>query len=371
MGTNVAIGVSPWPRIRSNKEGMLQLVDAQGRVLLVDLLRGLLILLMASSHAVGLAGLPAGSFWRSHCWLPRGWATDAFITVSGITAAIVYDWVLQPERAKRGLRRRAWQLLLVMFISNVVLLITKYVPLHEIDRIKHLSWWIGLVTFKTEYSISGVLLPTAVLLLILPAVNYLRLRFGAVPMAAVSVLVATAVRVELATGSPRTHSILSFGAGFPVIPMVCCGVLGFFAGVALKRFDLRRDLVFKTAVLPSTLVLVVPFFPTPHLSALITATMPLMRVALLSVIAVAILLLPRSLDWKGAFGILGRFSLFCFLGHRVVMHAVIFMEKDVFAARPDFLYETTMLFTFGVLGFLCWLRLKLPAFDEACKRVYL
>src|SRR5215472_7703189 len=56
------------------------------RIVGLDLTRGLFLILMASTHAFTLAGLPATSLLGT--WgLPRGWATTGLIMLCGFTFA--------------------------------------------------------------------------------------------------------------------------------------------------------------------------------------------------------------------------------------------------------------------------------------------
>lgn len=344
---------------------------SHGRILLIDLIRGLLILLMGSSHAIALTGLSMGSFWLSKYWLPRGWATEGFIALSGVAAALAFDWNLKPKAAQRALIRRSGQLLIVMFISNVVLLITKYLITDETYHLLDIRWWTGLLTFQTEYSISGVLLPTAVMLLVLPFVNVLTLRFGLIYGFLVVILFLSAVEVALQRGSLEIRSILLFGAGFPIIPMVCIGILAFCVGLAANRIDLQIKTVLTSAFLATGLLFLIRYVQSPYLRALMVAGTPILRIIVLGAIGILILLVPTSQDWKGVFGIIGRYSLLCFIGHRVIMHAVFLIGRQLLLLPPEALYVWSMAVTFSSLIFLCRYRAKSPTFDSACRLMYL
>lgn len=50
---------------------------------LIDLCRGMLFALMASTHALLLAEVPASHWLYGSYWLPRGWATVSLIVLSG------------------------------------------------------------------------------------------------------------------------------------------------------------------------------------------------------------------------------------------------------------------------------------------------
>jgi hypothetical protein len=335
------------------------------RFVLIDWIRGFLILLMASSHAIGLCLVGAGSFLVSAYWLPRGWATDGFITVSGLTAALVYDWERDRQRACRGLRRRALQLLVVMLVSNVALLITKYGVTGDLGRIARLDWWFGLFTLKTQYSISGVLLPTSVLLLLLPVADYLRQRWGLTPFALGALFVALVIRIASAEWSANTpvFRIISFGAGFPVIPFVATGMLGFAAGFWWKYSGQHLKIY---PVLP--LFVLVPVHWTSRLGLVLSPLLPLARIVLLIIVAIALMRLPGIRRCAGFVPLIGRYSLFCFLGHRVIMQTAIIIGRLLHAYEPQYLYAWSMLTTLCALVLLCLLRTRNQSFDSACRR---
>ena len=59
-------------------------------------------------------------------------------------------------------------ILVVMFVSNVVFLALQHVADGTEHALLHWRWWLGLLTFETPYSISAILLPTGVLLMLAP-----------------------------------------------------------------------------------------------------------------------------------------------------------------------------------------------------------
>jgi hypothetical protein len=368
MDTASAISLFPAAERGAANASHVSCAEDRGRIVLVDWIRGVLILLMASSHAIGLSAVAATSFYTSAYWLPRGWATDAFITVSGMTAAMVYDWDAEPGRACRGVRRRGLQLLVVMYVSNIVLLISKYLVLHEVGRIAHLHWWTGLLTFKTEYSISGVLLPTSAFLLAIPALNYCHRRcgLGAIALGAVS----AALLLELAEGrrshQPLVFWLMHFGAGFPVVPFVATGILGFVVGLAWKRFGKETVLY---PMVPCAML--VPTYGIVHPSFIVPAFLPLSRVLLLVIVGCALMQVPGVRRCAELFPLLGRYSLFCFLGHRVLMNGTIMIGRDLRFGQPEYLYEWCMVVTLGLLGCLCFIRTRNERFDRACRKIWL
>ena len=320
---------------------------------------------MASSHAVQLCGVARDSLWQSSYWLPRGWATDAFITLSGITAALVYDWNDDFERATKGTRRRAFQLLLVMFISNFILLVTKYMALHELDKVKHLSWWVGLITFETPYSISLVLLPTVVFLLLAPVLNQIRMRFGVMALA-LSALTA-GIWVHHGHQSPLIQAFVHWGGMFPVVPMVGTGMLGFTLGFVWKQY--RMAIPTRIAFVPTGMSVAILFLPLPIPNSIISSVLPTARVLFLMTITALVMYGTRRQDSETGMGLFGKYALLCFLGHRVLLNVTVALSRPLVASSH--LYEFSMITMFTILGLLCWYRNHHPEFDRGLKLIYL
>src|SRR3989442_750784 len=137
------------------------------RIAYIDMARGLFVILMASTHAMTLAGIPATSPLAD--WgLPRGWATTGLIMLCGFMVATFVREMQERARIRRRVLRRAKQVLIVMFASNVLMVAIKHLIAHETESLFTLHWWGRLLFFGSEWSISGVLLPIGVFLLISP-----------------------------------------------------------------------------------------------------------------------------------------------------------------------------------------------------------
>src|SRR5439155_1000360 len=65
--------------------------------------------------------------------------------------------------------RAATQLVAVMLASNVVMVTIRHLVSHETKPLFTLAWWWQFLVLGTEWSISGILLPIALFLLISPA----------------------------------------------------------------------------------------------------------------------------------------------------------------------------------------------------------
>src|SRR3989442_4904349 len=200
------------------------------RIAYIDMAGGLFVILMASTHAMTLAGIPATSPLAD--WgLPRGWATTGLIMLCGFMVATFVREMQERARIRRRVLRRAKQVLLVMFASNVLMVVVKRVVTFETDPLFSLDWWVGLLFVRSESSISGVLLPIALFLLVSPLLVALydgcRSKvYGVTLTAGLLFFVALTCRLQaLAADGHGTHDALSamFGSydgGFPATPIV-------------------------------------------------------------------------------------------------------------------------------------------------------
>src|SRR5439155_10780987 len=212
---------------------------------LIDLTRGLLFLLMTHSHALALAHVSVDSFWQSGYWLPRGWATVCFILLSGYTVGFLLPWQGHQAVTRTKLLRRSRDLLVVMFVSNVVFLALDHVATGSPGVLLQWRWWLGLVTVETPYSISAILLPTGVLLLIAPLLLTME---EAHPAWFLGLVVLGTVGVAWAQVSmaSRLHrrllTLLLDGErlGVPVLLFLAYGSLGMAVGRPSRRWPTRR-----------------------------------------------------------------------------------------------------------------------------------
>ncbi len=349
--------------------------EPSARVGLIDWTRGALILLMASSHSIGLSGVENQSFFTSRFWLPRGWATEAFIVLSGISAAIVLDWAGGHDKIEEKLRRKAWRLLIVMFLSNVFFLIASYSVQGRLWLLREFSWWTGLLTLSTPYGISGVLLPVAVMLIVAPFLYRIGARWGWAVVGATVWSFAFLIgllRSAVPTGASIRH-MLEFGAGFPVLPMVLQGGLGFAAGM-LWRSHIRKRVLEKSpkALLLSAFLLVVFLNLNVRVWNQIKPSLaPLSRTLLLFIFGAACTALPFVSKFGRMVKMFGRYPLFCFLGHRIVIQATLLGLRWLGLGNPSLRYGICLSSVIAVLGTTCVLRSRYGFLERACKAVYL
>ncbi|MGE5109516.1 MAG: hypothetical protein ACM3JB_01580 [Acidobacteriaceae bacterium] len=330
---------------------------------------------MASSHSIGLSGVGNESFFASRLWLPRGWATQAFIVLSGISAAVVLNWAGGYDKIEEKLRRKAGRLLIVMFLSNVFFLVVSYSVQGRLSLLREPSWWTGLLTLSTPYSISGILLPVAVMLIVTPYLYRAGERWGWVAAGltvwSFAILIGL-VRSAVPTGASIRH-IVEFGAGFPVLPMVVQGALGFTAGM-LWRSSIRNWVLEKsprTLFVSAFLLVVLLNLNLRVWNQIKPSLAPLSRTLLLFIFGAACMALPLMLKFVHIVKMLGRYPLLCFLAHRIVIQATLLTLRLLRLGNPTLRYGICLSSVIGILGTACGLRSRYGFLERACKAVYL
>jgi hypothetical protein len=353
----------------------------KGRIQYIDCARGILFLLMTSTHALTLAQVSSHSLLQSGWWLPRGWATDSFIMLSGFTVATVFPWKDQRDTTRARLFRRAWHVLAVMFVSNIIMLLLQYALKNELAKVTQLPWWIGLVTLETEYTISGILLPTALFLLLLPWLFDFYHRHGpSLLIAAVLGCAFVAWGAWLAIGNmaSRPHLLdvlfVTGAGGFPIVPLICLGALGFVGGLLWKgSAPAFRWCFFIGGVL--ALMGLGWLEIGSHAMGLDLLTLPFLKLARFVIILCVGLALTRSAALNAAFGflpIIGKYALFSFILHRIVLQTLHLMNLRLLPESvAELVYGAYFAGTLGIITSLCILRDCCERVDRALRRLYL
>lgn len=343
----------------------------------IDMCRGLLFALMANTHALDLAGVDKTHWLRSDIWLPNGWATVVFVVLSGYGAGYIFS-VRAPEARDRALLRRGTEILAVMFASNFVFAVLRQVAARDLSPILDAAWWLGFLTLDSEWTISGVLLPTGLVLLVAPwAIRWIQSASWAMLPLLLLARIAVAVITIGVRGTPDAESWLArflllegFG-GFPVLPFLLNGCLGIWLGILHRqRQDLWKDALVALLVLQATVYLST-FLPSDPVSSAFRATVGAVgKFGWMFVIAD---LLTRSSARRFSAPIeqIGRFALGSFVMHRVFMQGLaIGLGIMGLASLPPVmgytaLFAGTMLLTW----MLCEIRERLHWVDASFRRL--
>jgi len=249
-----------------------------------------------------------------------------------------------------------------MFVSNVVFLALQHVA----DGAQHMlldwRWWLGLLTFTTPYSISAILLPTGVLLLLAPQLFALEEAHPHLfPGLVVLVMVGVAWgKMQTASGlQPRLLTLLLHGdrLGMPFLPLLAYGAFGIAAGRVSRRFPTMRVWLAVMGVTGFILLQMLHSLYPQSTVAHVLGTSLLPPTKLAVVMSVSWLLL--HMRWQRLtdfFRLIGFYALFAFVIHRVLLQTIYIalnvLELEDTRYQYSLLLTSTMLITFG----LCWWR---------------
>ena len=304
------------------------------RIAYIDMARGLFLVLMASTHAMTLAGIHATSA-LARWGLPRGWASTGLTMLCGFMVATLCRQMVDPAGIRARVVRRAHQLLIIMCASNIVMVTVRHLVSHETKPLFTFAWWWHFLVLGTEWSISGVLLPIALFLLISPALMRVldtgRSRLEGYAVAAVVTLCAGAawsVSAFAGDGLVHYHVLdVMFGSGlggFPVVPIVASGAVGFIVGTLWQ--PLRNRLDARTC-----LAVVLFFVAAERLASLAPAlggpmftrtVVDLSHFLLVVTLALAVTQWRASQRVLGFVSALGTSSLLTFVVHRIFEQAL-------------------------------------------------
>src|SRR5262245_54958074 len=350
------------------------------RIGYIDMARGLI--LMTSTHAMTLAGIQSTSF-LARWGLPRGWATTGLIMLCGFMVATFARQMEERSRLRQRVLRRAKELLLVMLVSNAIMVGIRHLVAHETEPLFSLAWWSGVLVLGSEWSISGILLPIGLFLVVSPALVALydrsRSQIQRVIFAG-GVLLFAALTWSVLSLAPDGLAYLRvldamFGegvGGFPVIPMIGSGALGFLLGIFWQPSQKRFPLIMTLGAILFFVAARLLLSATPEaLSAVVGRT--LLDVShLVLIIALALGLAHWRPTRRGLrfIPLLGRYSLFVFLAHRVVEQTLAISLRP-YGLSSAVLY--VVCFGGGLIGLvelLTW-RLMLPSYDRVLRALYL
>lgn len=349
-----------------------------GRHAPIDLCRGLLFALMANTHALQLAGVPSSHWLRSDLWLPNGWATVVFVVLSGYGAGYIFS-VRQPVAERdRALRHRGGQILLVMLGSNLLFAALRDMNSGSASTPRSLDWWLGFLTLETAWTISGVLLPTGLVLLVAPWVirhvqhaPWKSLGQGMLLSALVSAWAIWISGTEVA-GSWLARVFLIEGlGGFPVLPFLVNGCFGIWLGILHRRSPYRWHTALVVLMAVQGGVYLSTFLPPdPWLSGFRASLGALGKFGWM--FAVALCLTSTPLHRLAApVEKIGRFALGSFVMHRVFLQvlALGMGVAGVVALPPGAAYVVLFSGTMLLTWTLCLWRERVHWVDAFFRRL--
>ncbi len=345
----------------------------------IDLCRGLLFVLMTNTHALALLGVAGSHFLVSDWWLPGGWATVVFVVLSGFSVGFVLSDRRDPLPLERALLRRSRQILAVMLVSNTVFALLRDAMAGKLALVATPGWWIGFLTLETDWTISGVLFPTALVVALgVPVYRMVqRSPWLALPVLLALQLACTLVRVQLkADGATeswwlRFLFLQGFG-GFPVLPFVLNGLLGLWLGVMRNVNELQWRRIIVLLLVLQLGVYLTSLFPALMATSLLVAGAGAIGKFAWMYLAAHLLKL-SGLFLARPIELLGAFALGSFVMHRFFLQALnlamskLGIKSVAVELRYALLLGLTLLLTWG----LCALRKRYLWLDTPFRRLAL
>lgn len=329
------------------------------RLRFIDNTRGLLLCMMILSHSVTLATNKYNIDVLS-IYVPRGWATSSFIMLTGFSVAFLFDWRKFDGKLVSKLIEKAIKLFIVMYVSNAFMKVAKTVLDGGIEELNTLMWWEDLVVFNKGWTISGVLLPTAIFLAISPALFRLFAASKTHLIVASTAIICIIISYfslwsKTLAGNYWWDIFMIHGAGgFPVAIFLVYGVIGFALGNLTKDFNNEKKYVFLVGVGVVSVLLLFQYADRYAQLSIFFIESVWRFLVLLGVGLVFSLYVPKYSNTLFAFG---KNSLFIFIFHRIFMQIIYF--SDIFSFMGYFGYFWCLFFlTIAFFKFMCIIREK-------------
>lgn len=351
------------------------------RSTVIDVCRGLLFVLMTNTHALSLAGVPRSSWLFSDLWLPNGWATVAFVVLSGYGVGYVFS-VRQPAAERnQALRIRSAEIFVVMLVSNLLFAALRQFAVGDLAPLGDPGWWFGFATLESPWTISGVLLPTALVLLAGPAlIPWIQ----AAPIVSLLALIALRLAISLLTislsGTADTAGwamklLVHEGlGGFPVLSFTVNGFFGIWLGIMHHRRPAAWRVSMYVLLAGQALSYAMSFLPSPASSLFISVFGGVGKFAWMMAVAYLVERMPMVSVVIPPVAKIGKYGLASFIAHRVFLQAVAVGLAAVGLwqiASPELRY--VVIFPMGLLltWLLCVARERYPVCERALGAVRL
>jgi len=339
-------------------------------VAFIDVSRGIFLIWMITAHALWLAKIPQSNalFYLR----PPGWATTCFIMLSGLSIAIVF---LDPNRSFKKVRNRllsrAVEIGSIAYISNLIFRTVQI----EIEGTLFFSTVVDILTFQYPWSISAILIPVFIVLLLAPFL--IKISHGLSPwvLFACGTLIALSYTViERITPAAIQETLwfqicflnpnpLNF---FPLYRFSSLGIWCFALGVLLHEGILKQESW--KIITPVCFLFLLSCNFIPNFKACLPSSIIFANHFLISIgFAMLIANLQNLIFLKKLLSLIGRSSLLVFIIHRPLLQAQNFllMDKD----SPETLFGILLIITICTCVMICWMKEHYPDLGKKLKMI--
>lgn len=340
----------------------------------------MLFVLMANTHACSVSRLAGDSWLLSDLWLPTGWATVTFVVLSGYSVGFITSRRSPSAAWDSTLYRRAKQIFAVMLISNAIFAILREAVAGNLDAVHTAPWWLGFLTLQTPWTISGVLLPTALLLMCAPELQR-RFRFSCWQLlfymigarALIAVLSIWVAQSSLAGSWGARFFLLEGFGGFPVLPFVLNGCIGIALGMLRNHSAWHWQRVILLLMGLQLGIYLTSYLPTSFASALFVATFGAAGKFAWMYFLAHILKLSRLRWLADPIELIGKYALGSFVMHRFFLHALaeLLVLARLSYLPPEIRMGTLLACTLLLTWSLCRMRQSASWIDTPFRRLAL
>ncbi len=295
----------------------------QKRVTFIDNARGMLIVWMVIAHALTVARLDPNDLMQY--LRPPGWATSCFITLTGFTIAVLFNF--DPKSRKPGVASklvwRAVKIGMIAFLSNLFFKFASACVSNSCS----FDYFLRVLTFQEPWSISAFLVPTVLFLFVAPAV--IRVATGIAPWKFLSLVTATGVlfdvyaRLELSRNKMLMTFLGPMAETFTWIEILfffLFGLWGFAFGNMLKKNECPKA-VWTAIVCAAASLLLVAKVQRDVQWLTEQFMLPCARFIISMEIVLLLKNLGSFLEIEKFIGTLGRSALLIFILHRPLIQA--------------------------------------------------
>lgn len=314
-----------------NKKNLSDSSPSRKRVYFIDVTRGILIIWMILSHAIGRAEIPSHHIFQ--LLRPHGWATYGFVMVSGFSIGYLFRWTSGTGNdLQHKLLKRALQIAAIAYFSNLIFISAKLFLGNKLN----LEILFKIATFQYPWGYSSILIPTTLLLLIAPWLLKKSSKNSPIALLIASSVIVTIVSFlvtyysKFYMQSPvfqvlftRNHYVV-----FPIGYLFLYAIWAFTFANFVRNYQ-QWKVLFTVVVLSITIYgcahnLYSYDSFNPHASFVIS------RFPLIILISVVICTLPFTKLIKDGLGLIGRSALLIYIIHRPLLEVLDLLLNDRF-----------------------------------------
>jgi hypothetical protein len=303
---------------------------------------------------------------------PPGWATTCFIMTSGLSIALVF---LNPyrsyEKVRKRLFNRAIEIGLIAYFSNAILRILQI----KLEGSLSYATVIDVLTFQHPWSISSILIPVFIVLLIAPFLIKLSYRISprVLFFCGVCVAMSYAFIENHAPSAIKENFIfqicfsdsnpLSF---FPLFKFSSLAIWCFTLGVLFQNGILRKESW--KIIMPVCYIFLIGYNYFPTMKGQIPTPIVYANQFLISIGFSFIIDNLKNLKYlKKLLSLIGRSSLLIFILHRPIVQAQNIIFKDLFGST--ILVSVMLTITIVACIVICWAKERYVYLSTNLKKI--